>query len=161
MTSSSRIFAVLLLLLLLLAGGFAAKLVVAQDDAAQILALHEKILEAHRANSVDMMLQGAADDYVLVTRGEVLYPDIEERADRFREYFSITTFDRYEDTIDPVVRVSADGTLAWLIARVEVSGTQQADDSEQAFEFTSAWIELYEKRDGQWTQVGNVSNFRE
>ena len=159
MTSTSGKFAALLLLLL--AGGFAAKMVPAQDDAAQILALHERILQAHRDSSVDMMLQDAAQDYVLVTRGEVLYPDIEERTDRFREYFAATTFDRYEDTIDPLVKVSADGTLAWLIARVEVAGTQRSGESELALEFTSAWIELYEKRAGKWVQIGNVSNFRQ
>lgn len=147
-------------LLLPLLGGFGATCAVAQDDTEQILALHEKILQAHRENNVDMMLQDAVDDYVLVTRGEVLHPDIQERTDRFREYFAITTFDRYEDTIDPIVKVSADGTLAWLIARVEVSGTQEAGDIEQALDFTSAWIELYEKRDGQWVQIGNVSNFK-
>ena len=159
MTLSSRIIGVCLLLLL--SGSFAAKFAAAQDDTEQILALHERILQAHRANSVDMMLQDAADDYVLVTRGEVLYPDIEERTERFREYFAITTFDRYDDTIDPIVKISADGTLAWLIARVEVTGTQESGETEQALEFTSAWIELYEKRDGQWVQIGNVSNFRQ
>ena len=26
--------------------------------------------------------------------------------------------------------------------------------------FTSAWVELYEKQAGAWRMVGNVSNFR-
>lgn len=133
----------------------------AADDRAEILAQHAQVLQAHRENSVAMMVDGAAEDYVLVTRGEVLYPTLAERAERFDEYFAITTFDRYEDTIEPLVQISEDGTLAWLIARVTVSGTQKQGDEELPLEFTSAWIELYKKSDGRWIQVGNVSNFKQ
>jgi len=129
-------------------------------DLSQILALHEKVLQAHRANDVNMLMEDASDDYVLVTSGEVIYPTADERALRFGEYFAITTFDKYEDSIAPVVRVSDDGSLAWLIARVSVSAVQEVSGQEQALEFISAWIELYEKRDGRWTQTGNVSNFK-
>ncbi|MFT5501378.1 MAG: ketosteroid isomerase-like protein [Woeseiaceae bacterium] len=129
-------------------------------DLSQILALHEKVLQAHRANDVNMLMEDAADDYVLVTSGEVIYPTADERVLRFGEYFAITTFDKYEDSIAPVVKISNDGSLAWLIARVSVSAVQEVSGQEQALEFISAWIELYEKRDGRWIQTGNVSNFK-
>jgi len=129
-------------------------------DLSQILALHEKVLQAHRVNDVNMLMEDAADDYVLVTSGEVIYPTAEEREFRFGEYFAITTFDKYEDSIAPLVKISNDGSLAWLIARVSVSAIQEVSGQEQALEFISAWIELYEKRDGCWTQTGNVSNFK-
>ena len=29
-----------------------------------------------------------------------------------------------------------------------------------SIEFDSAWIELYEKRNGRWVRIGNVSNIR-
>lgn len=130
------------------------------EDTGEILALHEKILQAHRENNVGKMMENASDEYILVTRGEVLYPTLAEREGRFDEYFAITTFDSYEDTIDPIVKISADGTLAWLVARVSVTGSQTHGDEELPVDFTSAWIELYEKRDGKWAQVGNVSNFK-
>jgi hypothetical protein len=129
-------------------------------DLSQILALHEKVLQAHRVNDVNMLMEDAAEDYVLVTSGEVIYPTVDERELRFGEYFAITTFDKYEDSIAPVVRISDDGSLAWLIARVSVSAVQEVSGQEQPLEFISAWIELYEKRDGRWTQTGNVSNFK-
>ena len=131
------------------------------DDVAEILAQHEKILQAHRDNDVDLLMEDAADKYTLVTGGEVIYPSIEERSARFVDYFGITEFSKYEDSIPPVVKVSDDGTLAWLIARVSVSGTQHFGKQEQALEFVSAWIELYEKKEGRWIQTGNVSNFKQ
>jgi hypothetical protein len=57
--------------------------------------------------------------------------------------------------------VSADGSLGWVIAQVEAQGEQTTPKGVvEPIEFVSAWIELYEKRDGRWFQVGNVSNFK-
>jgi hypothetical protein len=129
-------------------------------DRAQILALHEKVLESHRRNDVGMLMADAAVDYILVSNGEVIYPSVEERELRFGEYFAMTTFDKYEDSIPPIVRLSADGSMAWLIARVSVEARQEVAGEDQPLAFVSAWIELYEKRDGKWIQTGNVSNFK-
>jgi hypothetical protein len=129
-------------------------------DVADLLALHEKVLQAHRVTDIDMLMEDAAADYIVVNRGEVLYPSLEERKLRLGEYFAITEFDKYEDSIPPVVKISDDGSLAWLIARVSVSGVQDISGNSHSVEFVSAWIELYENRNGQWIQVGNVSNFK-
>ena len=62
----------------------------------------------------------------------------------------------------PIVRISKDGSLGWLIAQVSAAGVQaDAGGQEKPVAFTSAWIELYEKQNGRWVAVGNVSNFKE
>ena len=71
----------------------------------------------------------------------------------------------YRDLIDPIVRVSKDGTSGWLIAQVEIMGTraaggEKANGERTRFHSVWAWIELYEKRDGRWYRVGEVSNVR-
>ena len=59
------------------------------------------------------------------------------------------------------MNVSRDGTLGWIIAQVYAQGTQTTADGEtRPIEFVSAWIELYEKRNGRWLRTGNVSNFK-
>jgi hypothetical protein len=59
------------------------------------------------------------------------------------------------------VKVSNDGTLGWVISQVYVRGEQDTGGGEMArIEFESSWIELYEKRNGRWLRVGNVSNIR-
>ena len=61
----------------------------------------------------------------------------------------------------PAARVSRDGSLGWVIVQVRARGLQTtATGSTEVLEFTSAWIELYEKRDGRWLRIGNVSNFK-
>ena len=130
-------------------------------DHSIILAEHKRIIDAHLMRDVEGMLEGATDDYVLVNRGEISYPTIDERRQKFSKYFSVTDFAEYKDLVPPIIHVSNDGTTAWLIAQVEVIGKQEAPEGDQALHFVSAWIELYEKRDGRWVQTGNVSNFRE
>ena len=132
-----------------------------EGDHSKILAQHKRIIDAHMMRDVEGMLEGAADDYVLVNRGEVSYPTVDERRQRFSHYFKVTVFSDYKDLIPPIIHISDDGTAAWLIAQVEVSGKQESPGGDQPLYFVSAWIELYEKRDGEWVQTGNVSNFRE
>ena len=68
----------------------------------------------------------------------------------------------YRDRVPPIVQVSADGSLGWVIAQVEAKGEQTAPDGTvETLEFVSAWIELYEQRGGKWFRTGNVSNFKE
>jgi hypothetical protein len=59
---------------------------------------------------------------------------------------------------EPIVSVSADGTLGWVVVQVRARGVQ--GDAKEPLAFVSAWIELYEKRKGRWVRVGNVSNFK-
>ncbi len=133
----------------------------AGTDIDQLRALHEKVILAHRQSDVEVLLEDEAADYVVASRGEVTRPTLDERKERLGPYLRSATFREYRDLIDPVIQVSSDGTLGWVIVQVQASGvrTTQADRKEP-IEFTSAWIELYEKRNGRWFRVGNVSNFK-
>jgi len=130
-------------------------------DIDQLRALHEKVILAHRKSNVEVILEDESADYVVASRGEVTRPTLDERRERLGPYLRSATFREYRDLIDPVIQVSSDGTLGWVIVQVQASGirTTQADHKEP-IEFTSAWIELYEKRNGRWFRVGNVSNFK-
>jgi hypothetical protein len=48
-----------------------------------------------------------------------------------------------------------------VIVQVEAKGEQtQPDGTVAPLEFVSSWISLYEKRNGRWVGIGNVSNFK-
>jgi hypothetical protein len=127
------------------------------SDRAQLLELHEKALRAHREQSIEMLLEDEVDDYVVASRGEIHTPPKNDRKANMGPYLRRTMFSSYADTREPIVKVSADGTLGWVIVRIAARGVQEGEP----LEFTSAWIELYEKRNGRWLRVGNVSNFKE
>ena len=128
-------------------------------DRARLLALHEQAMEAHRKGDVELLLQGDAEEFVLANRGEISRPSLEQRRQVLGPYLRGVRFAEYIDVVAPVVHVSADGTAGWVIAQVRARGTE-IGGAGRSINFESAWIELYEKRDGGWRRVGNVSNFK-
>lgn len=130
-------------------------------ERAQLLQLHEQVMAAHRSSDVDLLFRAEAPDYLLANRGEVSNPGWQARRDRFAAYFASTRFAEYLDTVPPVAQVAADGSLGWVVAQVRGRGERgTGSDAREPVAFESAWIELYEKRQGSWWRVGNVSNFR-
>ena len=70
-----------------------------------------------------------------------------------------TTFSVYRDVVPPVVRLADDLSQGWLMAQVEIEGTQRTAEGEESFRSVWAWVELFERgEDGTWLWVGNVSN---
>ncbi len=131
------------------------------NDKEQLLALHQKVIQAHFDADVDGWLEMETAEYISANRGVISYPSKEERRAGRTPYLQTTTFTEYRDVVDPVVKVSVDGTLGWVIVQVKVTGVQQAGDGEERpLSFESAWIELYEKKNGRWLCVGNVSNMK-
>lgn len=126
-----------------------------------ILKLHKAILASHLAYDAGAVLASESDQIIVVSRCEVQFRSKRERFDQFERYLKSVEFEEHRDLIDPIVRVSDDGTLGWLIARVKITGNRTGSDGEKTpFESTWAWIELYEKHDGLWTRVGEVSNVK-
>ncbi len=131
------------------------------DETQRLLALHQAAMNAHLHSDVEALLINESDDYVVANRGEITHPTKEDRRQKLGPYLEATTFEIYRDQVPPIVHVSEDGSLGWVIVQVYARGEQRIASSKTApLEFISAWIELYEKRDGTWLRTGNVSNFK-
>ena len=149
----------LLLALLFMASTSAGSTSLPSDEQ-QLLELHQEGLTAHLKGDVDALLAGQADDFVLVNRGDISSPTKEQRRAVLGPYLAATKFDFYRDTVAPIVKVSRDGSLAWVVARLEARGTRATPDGGHAsLEFEVAWVELYERRGAEWVGIGNVSSF--
>lgn len=134
----------------------------AATDVESLRALHAKVMQAHLQSNVELLLEDEPADYVVAGRGEVTHPTLDQRRARLGPYLRRTTFTEYRDMVEPVVTVSADGTLGWVVVQIKARGVQAAPDGTRTpLEFVSAWIELYQKREGRWLRIGNVSNFKE
>jgi reactive intermediate/imine deaminase len=131
-------------------------------DEASLRALHETILEAHRAGAVDPWMAIETPDYVVANHGRLTSPTLAERRAARSSYLAATRFSVYRDRRAPIVTISDDGTRGWLLAEVEIRGVRTeaggAAGGEATVAADYAWVELYEKRDGRWRLVGNVSN---
>jgi len=128
----------------------------------KLLALHEEFKAAHLRGDAETILQRLAEDYVRVSRGEVTHPEHGDMASRMQDYLGRTTFSEYRDLRAPIVRVSDDGTLGWVIVELRARGVQtEPEGTEEPLEFVCAWISLFEKRGGEWVMTGDVSTFRQ
>ena len=143
--------------------GHAPEAAVAQTaaDEAEIRRIHLEVIRAHVENLPDLWMSLESAEYISVNGGRISFPPASDRLAGRRSYLDAATFTRYEDLREPIVRISDDGTLAWLAAEVAVSGTVVGADGEpEPFDDVWAWIELYERGPEGWRIVGNASNRR-
>jgi hypothetical protein len=131
-------------------------------DEQALLRLHRVFMDGHLFGRSSGMQEGLAENVVIVSRGEVHPLSGDETLQTLKGVLARTDYTVYDDLIRPVVRVSDDGSLGWVIVQVAAGGVRLDEQGKPAgpIEFVSAWVELYEKVDGTWRMNGNVSNFR-
>ncbi len=127
----------------------------------EILDLHKEMIDAHINKKVDFFTKNIADNYMQVQRGEINHPSKNEIIKGFDEYLNSTTFTKYENLQEPMVKVSKDGSLAWCIVQMKIEGEQKSENNSiRKLNFVVAWITLYEKMDNKWIRLGEVDNFK-
>lgn len=126
----------------------------------ELLALHASDRAAHFATDATALIAHEADPLVYVRDGAVYHLPREARLQDFEQYFHNATYFEWDDLEPPIVQVSQDATLGWVITRMKVRRTQTDDAGVQhEREFIYAGIMTYEKRDRQWVCTANVSTF--
>jgi hypothetical protein len=132
----------------------------AADGTAELLALHARGREAHFRTDVDLLLADAGEEFISVSGGRISRITPAEQRAFFAGYFKGATYQEWDDVEPPIVRVSDDGSMGWVITRVRVRRTQKdATGAGKEASFVYAGIMTYEKRDGRWVRVANVSTF--
>ena len=131
-------------------------------DEQQLLRLHRIGMDDHFFERIEGLQSVRDTSFLLANRGEVSEISQEEFDFAMGSIMNSRDHDKYDDMIRPIVKVSDDGSLGWVIVQVEVHGvmTEVPGENDPSFNFQSAWIELYEKKDGVWKMTGNVSNFK-
>ncbi len=129
------------------------------EDEKRLVDMHKKVLQYHIENNLEAWMRDESESYTIANRGQIDHPTIAQRKARLAPYLNSTTFSEYRDLVDPIVKVSNDGSLGWVICQVKVVGESAMEGGAKApFESVWAWIELYEKQKGEWKRIGNVSN---
>jgi hypothetical protein len=125
-----------------------------------LLKVHETDRRAHFATDVELLLQHSGDEFIYVGEGKVSKSTRAELQETFRAYFKDAKYYEWDDLEPPIIRISNDASMAWMIVRTRVRRTQK--DSSGALKerkFVYAGIMTYEKREGKWIRVANVSTF--
>jgi hypothetical protein len=131
-----------------------------KNEQAELLRLHTTDREAHFKTDVSLLQQSASDEFISVSNGAVARISKEQERTFFEAYFKGATYSEWDDLEPPIVRVSKDGSMAWMITRVRVTRAEKNSDGvARTTTFVYAGVMTYEKRAGKWFRVANVSTF--
>ncbi len=125
-----------------------------------LLAVYELEKRAHINTNVPQLLENSGEQLITVSNGKISTRSREDSEQFFNGYFKDATYQEYNDLQPPIVRVSTDGSMGWIVSRLRARRTQIIEEGQVSErEFVYAGIMLYEKRNGKWIRVANVSTF--
>jgi hypothetical protein len=126
----------------------------------ELLAIHQDLIRAHLTNDPAVCVPVLSERFASVKDGEITYPGREEMMAGLTDYITNTTFSEYRDLQEPLIGLSEDGTVGWVIARVSVRGIRKQDDgTTRELSFICSWMTLYRKIHGSWEAEAEVSTF--
>src|SRR3954469_10709256 len=128
-----------------------------EKEKAELLRLHKLDREAHFKTSVDLLLETAPEEFISVSRGKISRSSKADDRKMFTQYFRDAKYYEWDDMEEPIIRISNDATIAWMITRTRIRRVQKNPSGEEKEEkAVYAGIMTYEKRDGHWVRVANV-----
>jgi hypothetical protein len=125
-----------------------------------LLEMHQSDRQAHFERDPYALLEVSLDTFISVSNAKITRGLKKDRITFFKNNFEGATYSKWDNLEEPIVRISSDGTLAWMIIRIEVSRTKKNENGDEVPEgFTYAGIMTYKKVNGKWMKEANVSTF--
>ena len=125
-----------------------------------LLRIHLIDIHAHLENDVPALIETVPGEFIYVGDGKIERKSRDEIRDFFTGYLDGAEYEKYEDLQVPHAEVSADGTMGWVISQQAVTRTEpDGAGGTRTRSFTYAGIMTYEKPNGKWMKVANVSTF--
>lgn len=130
-------------------------------DRIALLAHHRKDRQAHFERNPELMTHDQpAEGFISVRQGQILRVSKTDAVRSAQTSFAGASYEKWDDLEEPIISISHDGSMAWMIVRVLVERTiTDPDGAKKAEHFVYAGITTYEKRNGQWLKVVNASTF--
>ncbi|HNB58175.1 MAG TPA: hypothetical protein PKV06_14470 [bacterium] len=129
-----------------------------EAEKTELLRLHEAQRRAHFDRNVDPMTEGHVPQRIQISGGELSYTTPEQTRARFERYFGRVEFLRWDDTIEPIIVVSDDATLAnTFVQKLVVVSYQDERGAKQLDTTRFAWTTTYRKINDQWQMIAVTS----
>jgi len=131
-----------------------------RDDQRSLVTVLAEGRRAHLETDVALLVKGVGDELIDISSGVIRRQAHSEVEDLFEQMFDGATYEHWEDTQPPWIKLSADGTLAWVARRVSVSRSSvDADGTKRQSKFVCAYSSTYEKQNGAWKMTSVTSTF--
>lgn len=117
----------------------------------EILKLHQAQRDYHFQKDSVAFAQQMGLDYISVNRGQITRPSRADNIKRYNNYFSAVEFVKWDDVTPPVIRFSADGTMAYTVVDKEVIVEYKISETETVLDSGYyAWVAIYKKQAEGW-----------
>src|SRR6185437_14946228 len=125
-----------------------------EQEKATLLQLHRTALQAHFEKDAGAFLAAYAPQWYDVRAAGIRLRTKEEALPAIDQYFRRTHVADISEITAPIIHLSADASMAWVIGEIRVHASQETiDEGERDFSFRCAWVSIYEKQEGEWAQV--------
>ena len=126
----------------------------------ELLSLHKEERRAHFDHNITFLVSHVAPQMLDVRDGRVNRVSPGDVRDKFVQYFRNTQFSAWDDVEQPIVHVSPDGAVGWMIVHVRIAYTTTDSSGKTSNEDTvGAWMSSYEKQNGIWIMTAVTSTF--
>lgn len=123
-----------------------------------LMRLHQQQQDAHLTYDAALFVDMFHEPIVQLRDGTIYERDRATNLARVQRYFDTVTFQAWENVEPPRVRISADGTMAYIIVHKRVELTFEDDAGDTQREHTIfAWLETWEKIEGVWKLMAAAS----
>jgi hypothetical protein len=124
----------------------------------ELFELHKQGRVAHFTRDAKMLVAGFADDFTSVANGKIQKPERAASINRLQNYLNNSTFIEWDDITPPVIKVSDDASMAYVLVHKKVrllAKNETGKEQEETEIF--AWAALYRKIKGEWKLTAVVS----
>jgi hypothetical protein len=135
----------------------------ASSAQAELLAIHQADRRAHFHRDVDALVAALPPDFrhISVRDGKVETQSPDDLRRQFTNYFQGAEFSAWDDLEPPIIQVSPDGQMGWMVVRVRIAYSKRDSAGKKTQEQSViAWMSVYEKREGKWLHMANASTVR-
>lgn len=106
---------------------------------------------AHFNRDAKLLVSNFADDFTEIGNGKIRKPSRETSLNRFQNYLNNSTFLEWDDITPPVIKVSDDATLGYVIVHKKVRLLAKDEDGKEREETeVFAWLATYQKIKNVW-----------
>ncbi len=120
----------------------------------EILEINRLQRRAHFERNAELLVSIFDDDFVEISNGKMARVTKESAVSRFQPYFDNSEFIEWDDIEPPIVRVSDDGSMAYLLVKKRVRlKTKSGNEETSVF----AWTSTFRKKNGKWLMTSIAS----
>jgi ketosteroid isomerase-like protein len=112
---------------------------------------------------LDTLLSIYPDDYrgYAVSQGDIKEESKESVKDHARDLFEFGNLTLFEDLREPIISVSPDGKMAWMIGEFRINYSyKDSIENKQTPGVIEVYLSVWEKKSDKWVEIANAQSYK-